>query len=340
MLLGLGVWSQPSAAESPPIVEPTWALPALTAKHGDLLRLYWASFGREPDTDGALYWMERQERCDSLVGIADLFASSAEFELRYGAAVDDPGFVDIVYQNVLGRTPDDEGAEYWTDLLTRNVLTRGGVILYVSQSIEFRSAHPYPSDGKADQPCALPGGAPTPRSSHYVEGQIVASAGPVEIAAPVARAELAGFHQSTHPGAQQMSPGVINLPTLTMENRGRGTGSRTALDFAANPLYEVQSPVTGTVLRSGTYDLYCYYTDEFVAIAPDSKPEWEVKILHVAGLYVQAGDRVTVGQPIASHSRTLPLRSQIDAETASPSWPHVHIEIVDPSIPGRPSGSC
>ena len=38
-----------------------------------------------------------------------------------------------------------------------------------------------------------------------------------------------------------------------MESRGRGTGSRTSADIAVDPEAEIRSPVTGTVIRAGTY---------------------------------------------------------------------------------------
>ncbi len=36
--------------------------------------------------------------------------------------------------------------------------------------------------------------------------------------------------------------------------------------------------------------------------------------------------------------RVLPFRSQVDDDTAVPHWPHVHVEVVDPSVPDRPTG--
>lgn len=56
-----------------------------------------------------------------------------------------------------------------------------------------------------------------------------------------------------------------------------------------------QSPVTGTVLRAGTYTLYCGHVDNFLVVEPDARPGWEVKMLHFAGLSVAKGDRVEAG---------------------------------------------
>lgn len=42
--------------------------------------------------------------------------------------------------------------------------------------------------------------------------------------------------------------------------------------------------------------------------------------------------------PVASAPRQLPFESQVDAfRTADPAWPHVHVEVIDPSIPNVPN---
>jgi hypothetical protein len=54
---------------------------------------------------------------------------------------------------------------------------------------------------------------------------------------------------------------------------------------------------------------------------------------------VRAGDHVAAGETVLARGPTpLPFESQVDEFTAEPSWPHVHIEVVDPSIPNRPRG--
>ncbi|MEZ5227022.1 MAG: hypothetical protein R2710_10200 [Acidimicrobiales bacterium] len=66
-------------------------------------------------------------------------------------------------------------------------------------------------------------------------------------------------------------------------------------------------------------------------------------MLRISGVAVRKGDRVEAGVTVlAPTAHLLPFSSQIDDLTANPSWPHVHIEIIDPSIPDRPSvgGGC
>lgn len=169
-----------------------------------------------------------------------------------------------------------------------------------------------------------------------------ATVGGVTLHHPSASVELIGFHESNHDGAQQMEPLDTAVAPFTMTSRGRGTGSRTAADIVVEPGVAIVSPVTGTVLRAGSYTLYCDYRDHYAVIEPDDQAGWEVKILHFLDLQVSAGDRVEGGITVlGSGPRPLAFRSQVDDATAAPSWPHVHVEVVDPSIPDRPSGiSC
>ena len=164
-----------------------------------------------------------------------------------------------------------------------------------------------------------------------------ATTGVITLVHPAAVVELIGFHESGHDGAQQMITASSATRNMTLESRERGTGSRSAADVVVDPTENILSPVTGTVLRGGSYILYCDTRDEFVVIEPDDQPGWEVKVLHFTGLQVQPGDRVEAGVTvIATRATQLPFTSQVDEFTASPSWPHVHIEVVDPSIPDRP----
>lgn len=188
----------------------------------------------------------------------------------------------------------------------------------------------------ADHPFAYP-----PRTVAEQAWSPFAEVGDVVLHHPSRFVETIGFHESANDGAQQMEVLDGAAAPYTMESRGRGNGSRTAADIAADPDEEIRSPVTGTVLRAGTYVLYCRHSDDFAVIEPDDRPGWEVKVLHIENVRVRAGDRVVAGETVlADGPRRLPFGSQVDAGTSSPSWPHVHIEVVDPSIPDRPGSGC
>jgi hypothetical protein len=102
-------------------------------------RLYRAYFLRIPDKGGLTYWI-RQRRVNGkkLNAISDSFASSSEFKTKYGSLTN-RAFVELVYQNVLGRTGEASGVAYWTSRLDRKVNTRGQVMTGFSESNEYRT---------------------------------------------------------------------------------------------------------------------------------------------------------------------------------------------------------
>lgn len=169
-----------------------------------------------------------------------------------------------------------------------------------------------------------------------------AAVGGVTLRQPSTDVELIGFHQSNHEGARQLDPMASAPPTTTLDSRERRAASRSAADIVMHPDRPVRAPVSGTVVRAGTYVLYCDHRDDYAVIEPDSRPGWEVKLLHIDGVRVSAGDRVEAGSTIVAPGPTpLPFASQVDERSADRDWPHVHLEVVDPSIPNEPSGgSC
>ena len=169
-----------------------------------------------------------------------------------------------------------------------------------------------------------------------------AEVGEITLTHPSRRVERVAFHESNHDGARQLDAAITAVNVTLLESRDRQTKSRTAADIVIDPAVEVRAPVTGTVKRAGSYTLYCDNTDQFVVIAPDAHPGWEVKVLHIEGLAVRIGQRVVGRETVlAAKPRRLPFTSQVDELTNDP-WPHVHVEVVDPSIPDRPTpgGGC
>src|SRR5688572_10176838 len=166
-----------------------------------------------------------------------------------------------------------------------------------------------------------------------------ATVGPITLHHPADRLEAIGFHQSAQDGAQVQTALPTAVPWLTMESRDRDTPPRGAADIVVEPGREIRAPVTGTVIRAGTYTLYCDHVDQYAVIEPDARPGWEVKVLHFEGLAVAKGQRVEAGVTrIGSSARVLPFPSQVEEYTGLPPWPHVTVEVDDPTIPDRPTG--
>lgn len=160
---------------------------------------------------------------------------------------------------------------------------------------------------------------------------------------PAAAVERVGFHESNHDGAQSFVVAPTAAAPMELESRERDTAPNSAADIVVDPEGEIRAPVSGVVKRSGGYVLYCKHRDDYVVIRPDGQPELEVKVLHINGVQVAPGQRVEAGQTVLAPRPTqLPFPSQVDETTASPAWPHVHLEVVDPRIKDRPSpgGGC
>ncbi len=71
--------------------------------------------------------------------ISDSFEIAQEFINTYGPLTDEQ-FLELVYENVLERTPDAVGEAYWMGLLAGGDVSRGDVMLFFSDGQEFRNS--------------------------------------------------------------------------------------------------------------------------------------------------------------------------------------------------------
>ena len=103
-----------------------------------IARLYAAYFGRVPDNAGWKYWNNQHVHFFAdMPTISENFTYSEEFTQKYGK-LSDTQFVDMVYLNVLGRSYDAAGRSYWSEQI-RNGLSRGEVMMYFSDSTEYKT---------------------------------------------------------------------------------------------------------------------------------------------------------------------------------------------------------
>lgn len=102
---------------------------------GAAYRLYQAAFDRVPDHAGLGYWINAVDTGISLADIANSFIQSAEFQSMYGTNPSNVEFITLLYNNVLGRSPDQSGFDYWIRDL-ENGLSRAGALSSFSESSE------------------------------------------------------------------------------------------------------------------------------------------------------------------------------------------------------------
>jgi hypothetical protein len=101
---------------------------------GQAYRLYQAAFDRTPDKAGLGYWISEMDKGESLMQVAQGFAVSKEFSDLYGANTSDAQFLSAVYQNVLHRTPDQAGFDFWMHAI--QIASRAEVMVDFSESNE------------------------------------------------------------------------------------------------------------------------------------------------------------------------------------------------------------
>jgi len=98
-----------------------------------LLRLYRGAFDREADSPGLIYWMKEHNNLE-LGDIAESFVASSEFNNLYGS-LSNEAYVDLLYNNALGRQADAPGKAYWLDQLDKGASV-GAVLIGFSESQE------------------------------------------------------------------------------------------------------------------------------------------------------------------------------------------------------------
>ena len=95
------------------------------------IELYIAFFNRAPDAIGLNFWGTAFANGATLEQMASLFADQDETSAIYPDGSTNTEFALSVYNNVLGRTPDQSGIDFWVDVLDSGGLSRGQFILEV-----------------------------------------------------------------------------------------------------------------------------------------------------------------------------------------------------------------
>ncbi len=94
-----------------------------------IVELYIAYFNRAPDAEGLNFWGSAYANGVSLEDIATLILGDTETQQTYPASLSNLEFATQVYNNVLGRDPDQGGLEFWVNALDIGGVTRDQFIL-------------------------------------------------------------------------------------------------------------------------------------------------------------------------------------------------------------------
>jgi len=72
----------------------------------------------------------------ALENVANNFIASPEFKTKYGENPSDDVFIDLLYQNVLGRSADDSGLAFYKNHFNEGTMTRAAALIGFAESPE------------------------------------------------------------------------------------------------------------------------------------------------------------------------------------------------------------
>lgn len=102
---------------------------------GQIYRLYQAVLGRPSDEVGLGFWISGMDNGYKLKELASFFMNQVEFDSLYGTDPSNAEFVTKLYTNVLHRTAEGSGYDFWMNALANGV-SREDVIVGFSESAE------------------------------------------------------------------------------------------------------------------------------------------------------------------------------------------------------------
>ena len=109
----------------------------LEGNAGQAFSIYKAALDRVAEPSGLAGWIKYMDEGASLTTVSQHFIDSQEFKTKYGN-LDNRGFVNQLYQNVLDRDGEAAGISSWLNGMS-NGLTRAQVLAGFSESSENRA---------------------------------------------------------------------------------------------------------------------------------------------------------------------------------------------------------
>lgn len=103
-----------------------------------VVRMYQAGLGRDPDQEGLNFWIGRLQQGANLGQIAQGFLATPEGLARFGSNPSDTEFVNRIYVNVLGRDPEQGGLAFWVGRLQEGA-PRQDVLAGIAESPENKT---------------------------------------------------------------------------------------------------------------------------------------------------------------------------------------------------------
>ncbi len=108
---------------------------------GEVVRIYTAMLGRQPDMTGFEWWVDQRAGGMTFEQMVDRFADSPEFKSIYGDMIrnaTDEEWVEFVYTELMDRSSDLTGRAFWLGALESGRFSRSAMVIFFAQSPEYR----------------------------------------------------------------------------------------------------------------------------------------------------------------------------------------------------------
>jgi hypothetical protein len=106
---------------------------------GQVYRIYQAAFNRTPDKPGLGYWINAMDHGTTFASVAQGFLDSAEYHKAYDGVKTNRELVTKYYENILHRTPDAGGLDFWAGVLDSKAAGTADVLASISDSAENKA---------------------------------------------------------------------------------------------------------------------------------------------------------------------------------------------------------
>jgi hypothetical protein len=107
---------------------------------GQVYRIYQAAFNRTPDKPGLGYWINAMDHGATFASVAQGFLDSSEYHKAYDGVTSNRALVTRYYENILHRTPDAGGLDFWAGVLDSKAAGTADVLASISDSAENKAA--------------------------------------------------------------------------------------------------------------------------------------------------------------------------------------------------------
>jgi hypothetical protein len=106
---------------------------------GQAYRIYQAAFNRTPDKAGLGYWINAMDHGATFTSVARGFLESDEYHKAYDGVTSNRALVTKYYENILHRTPDAGGLDFWAGVLDNKAAGVADVLASISDSAENKA---------------------------------------------------------------------------------------------------------------------------------------------------------------------------------------------------------